>query len=81
MSAASHWERSCLSKKGYRSEIAARNAGFVQCSTWHTQGFRADAPEALYVYQCDVCGDWHLTRQPRGTPAITAAGPIARAPA
>lgn len=64
------WERRCLSKNGYRTEMRARVAAFAQ--------FHKPKPPAgpLYVYPCDICGEWHLTKRANERSPITADSPF-----
>lgn len=47
-------ERSCAAKKRYPDDIVARIVGQVQQEYW---GFK------MYIYPCEICRGWHLTKQ------------------
>lgn len=49
--------RSCLRKKAYRSKrIAEKVAADI----------KQERGVTLYVYECPLCGKWHLTKKERG---------------
>lgn len=48
--------RSCLRKKMYRSRQIAE--GMIK-------KIQQDRNVTLYVYECPICGFYHLTKQPR----------------
>lgn len=47
-------ERGCLSKIRYPDQMTARAAGMFYSSRNHLN---------LYVYKCQYCGGWHLTKK------------------
>jgi len=71
------WMAKCLKKTSYPTEIAARKAGFATLNYHRCRGLFL-GPPALYVYACDICGGFHLTRKPSGTAPITREGPIGK---
>ena len=50
--------RSCTRKKRYASRVEASKAAA-------TNARRKDAPQ-LFVYECELCGGWHLTHRKPG---------------
>lgn len=48
-------ERQCREKRAFTSEAEARSVAAAD---------RAQYGDRFYPYRCDLCGDWHLTRQP-----------------
>ena len=48
-------ERQCREKRVFTSEAEARAVAAAD---------RAQYGDRLYPYRCEICGDWHLTRQP-----------------
>ena len=48
-------ERQCREKRAFTSEAEARSVAAAD---------RAQYGDRFYPYHCDLCGDWHLTRQP-----------------
>ena len=48
-------ERQCQEKRAFASEAEARSVAAAD---------RAQYGDRFYPYRCDLCGDWHLTRQP-----------------
>jgi len=60
----------CEGKRRYSCELTARAAAMISI-TEHGNVSR------LYVYRCDVCGGWHLTKHPNGRKyMVTANNPI-----
>ena len=53
-----HKERSCLRKKPFEAERAA----WFWIRKKRREGARRDAAG---VYQCVVCGQWHIGRKPK----------------
>lgn len=52
------WQRTCLSKRRYSDELAARAVGVNRLR-------RGDvATDRLWTYQCGNCRGWHLTKRP-----------------
>jgi len=49
--------KSCRTKKSYTTERSA--------DAWATKWRRQGSP-VLYVYECEWCGSWHLTKKARG---------------
>jgi hypothetical protein len=48
-------ERQCREKRVFAGEAEARAVAAAD---------RAQFGDRFYPYRCDLCGDWHLTRQP-----------------
>ena len=48
-------ERQCREKRAFTGEAEARAVAAAD---------RAHYGDRFYPYRCDLCGDWHLTRQP-----------------
>ena len=57
---ASHAEWVCQHKKAWSTQVKAQvhALGVMNCPV---RKFRALVP--IYVYQCKVCGKWHLTKR------------------
>lgn len=64
--------KNCRAKRRYADELAARAAGMDALHRYH------NAP-CLYVYQCQHCHGWHLTRRAKHSPAVLEHNPIAEA--
>lgn len=69
------WERMCLSKTRYTDEYTARAGAFHLFSLEEPARLRNPVPDKLWVYKCDSCRGWHMTKsEVRGTAAVTAEG-------
>ena len=57
----SHCTWVCRRKKAWSTQVKAQvhALGVMNCPV---RKFRATVP--IYVYQCDVCHLWHLTKKP-----------------
>lgn len=56
----------CARKKQYHSEQGARSVAQRHINT------NPEAPARLYVYACANCRQWHLTKEPNNSLAVTA---------
>lgn len=57
--------RSCLDKRRWSDELSATAGALFALETYQNA-------TALYVYHCEHCGGWHLTKHRRhGQEAIT----------
>lgn len=54
-------ELNCRAKIRHRSKSVARVVG--------QRELRTKGGPMLYVYQCEVCSEWHLTRQKQPSPS------------
>jgi hypothetical protein len=52
-----HWRADGQSKTRFPSEQDANRAAF---------GYRLDHGADLAVYECEICGGWHLGNNPEG---------------
>jgi hypothetical protein len=55
-------ERICRSKKAWSTRVKAE-VHALGAMNHPVREFRASVP--IYVYRCDVCGFFHLTKKPR----------------
>lgn len=58
----------CLTKVRYGTEVHARSAGRNVLRAPDTP----NPPRRMFVYLCQHCRGWHLTRKPNAAAAVTA---------
>lgn len=62
--------RVCLGKRRFSDEAGARALGMTSIAE------RPWGVSVLWVYRCPHCDGWHLTKNRRKEPAITADNPV-----